>query len=113
MFVWVLADVQLSSETGTVGVASPVVDSVLSAAEVEGAGVVCAAEPQPDASMAIPATVANSACRFPRAIPKGYAIVRLVGTEVLAAVGMAGKQAKSPIRLRGGWVSCALPQSAS
>jgi hypothetical protein len=70
MFVWVLADVQLSSDTGTVGVASPVVDSVLSEEEVEGAGVVCAAEPQPDASMAIPATVAYSVRRFPRVIPR-------------------------------------------
>lgn len=76
---------QISSGTGTVGVASSVVGSVLSEVEGEETGVVCAAEPQPDASMAIPATVAHSARRFPRAIPKWYAVVRLVGTEVLAA----------------------------
>ncbi len=61
MLVWVLTDVQLSSDTGTVGVVSPVVDSVLPRAEDEGAVVVRVVDPQPDTNTAITAITAITA----------------------------------------------------
>lgn len=63
MLVWVLADVQLSSDTGTVGVVSPVVDSVLPRAEDEEAVVVRVADPQPDTNTAITTTTMDDAQR--------------------------------------------------